>query len=308
MNITELLPLLEKNNKDLLSAVAIGLDQKSHIFLSLLIKLVKERNLSVQLLEIHDDFESNLNGLQVSFLGMSLIYVLDTRHLDEKKKSFIINYAKNYKGPHFLIILVDQIVNNLTFIELFRCTLIEYNQLFLLFYPSHMRKNNNYLRERVFQQVTNLSLDTACILMQYQIVLGNNITQFINEWIEEIVMPDRSLFTLSSYFFAKNSVLFWKYWDHIKYDYPDVFWTSFWSEQLFRSHGYLVYNKKKSNETKNISYRLPFSFIQKDYKKYTLPELAKAHNFLYQNDFHIKNGSSNPLELFFLQFLLNKFQ
>ncbi len=305
MNISELLLLLEKDSS---ARVAVfGVDQGAHIFISLFIQLLREKkNYALQQLQLQPEFD--LNSLQVSFLGMSLIYFLDIRIVDDKKRLAIVQYVRQYKGPHFLIIITDQIIKDLPLVDLFNITLPMYNQLFEIFYPTYVRKKSSVIVEKLFQQLSIISIDTACIMMQYQIVLGNNTTQFMQEWLDEIVMPEKSLFMLSSHFFAKNSAMFWKYWNTIKNDYPDIFWVTFWSEQLFRAHGYIWYRKNKPAESKNIAHRLPFSYIQKDYKRYSHYELAKAHDCLYNHDYYIKNGGTQSLDLFYLQFLLDEFK
>ncbi|HJZ23345.1 MAG TPA: hypothetical protein VJ201_02720, partial [Candidatus Babeliales bacterium] len=56
-------------------------------------------------------------------------------------------------------------------------------------------------------------------------------------------------------------------------------------------------------------YKLPFSFINRDWLLCNLTELRNAHQFLSTMDFRLKNGGSElGLEHFYGQFFENKFQ
>jgi hypothetical protein len=67
--------------------------------------------------------------------------------------------------------------------------------------------------------------------------------------------------------------------------------------------------QKKYTEAKKAQYKLPFSFINRDWSKYTLVELRNAHHFLSTLDFQLKNGFSEiGLEHFYTQFFDGKFK
>ena len=100
--------------------------------------------------------------------------------------------------------------------------------------------------------------------MHYAKVLGANTDYFISAWLEKIITPERSLFTLSTYFFAKKAQLFFAEWKNIFGQYSEQFWIAFWSEQLWRAHHYVDYSKAKQFAlAKKIGYRLPFTFMQR---------------------------------------------
>lgn len=87
-------------------------------------------------------------------------------------------------------------------------------------------------------------------------------------------------------------------------DYPAQFWIAFWSEQLVKAYGFVLYSQQKNySAAKKISYRLPFSFTKTDWKKIDQHELVRAHHFLYFYDFHIKNGGTDRMfDLFYSNF------
>ena len=90
-----------------------------------------------------------------------------------------------------------------------------------------------------------IPLDTACIVLSYATVVGSGYAQFIQSNLNKIVASDKSLFTLSQHFFAKSPVSFFSLWLEVASDYPEPFWISFWSEQLWRAYYFVKYTKKK---------------------------------------------------------------
>ena len=59
---------------------------------------------------------------------------------------------------------------------------------------------------------------------------------------------------------------------------------------------------------KKISYRLPFSFLNRDWRKFSLEELKGAHSFLYTLDYKLKNNCEpGYLDLFYMKLFNQKF-
>jgi hypothetical protein len=126
----------------------------------------------------------------------------------------------------------------------------------------------------------------------------------MEEWFNKIIAADVSLFTLSTYFFAKKSKQFFQLLAHIGPQYSEIFWVSYWSEAVWKAHYYIAFTKAKQfSEAKKISTRLPFNFIQRDWKLHSPESLKKAHQHLYEIDFSLKNGGSQGmLDLFYSRY------
>jgi hypothetical protein len=124
-----------------------------------------------------------------------------------------------------------------------------------------------------------------------------------------VVAPAQSMFNLSTYLFQKNGDKFFELWKRIAESYSAPFWVAFWSEQLWRASMFVTLNKqRKYNDARKIAFRLPFSFINRDWHNYSADELAAAHDFIYRLDGRLKNGGSDiGLDLFYAQFLSNQF-
>ncbi len=85
--------------------------------------------------------------------------------------------------------------------------------------------------------------------------------------------------------------------------YPEMFWVSFWSDQLWRASQYIAMQKVGDRASaRSIGFRLPFSFLQRDWQTVREDKLKRAHEIMYAFDFSIKTGGSCSFELMFLDF------
>ena len=65
---------------------------------------------------------------------------------------------------------------------------------------------------------------------------------------------------------------------------------------------------KDFSAARSFSYRLPFTFIQGDYKNVSLNELANCYKFLYNIDFALKRGFDFcSFDLFYVNYFTKKF-
>jgi hypothetical protein len=248
--------------------------------------------------------------LETSFLGMSTIFWLGNgTELDSRVNTLWVSYCARYKGPNTLFWFVSReqelpALTNALVVDLEdHCSVRDFNQLAVLFSKDY-EKGVPAFSASLFKAYDKITLEQACFFMNYSAVLGAKADQFFNQWANSLVLPEKSLFTLSQLFFAKDSSAFFKQWSLICNDYPEVFWVTFWSEQVWRAYYYVEYMQKRSfAEAKKIGFRLPFALLQRDWKNLQLSELKKAHNALYIGDFHVKNsGSAALLESFYLKF------
>jgi hypothetical protein len=163
--------------------------------------------------------------------------------------------------------------------------------------------------EKLVKGTRIASVDQLSMIAQYAGVIGKNVSLFSETWMKKINAPESSLFDLSSYFFGRKTEQFWTAWNLLKDEYAAPFWTTYWSEQLWRAHYVIkLYKENKITEAKQLSFRLPFSFLQRDWKNISAAELQHAHQFLYDGDYAFKNGGSEFfLEVFYATFLTKQF-
>lgn len=160
------------------------------------------------------------------------------------------------------------------------------------------------LYELTKESYKTMTLDTLVMLGQYRLVLGKNTHRFSQEWLGELIAPQESMFTLAQYFFARKSSHFFRMWKILYAQRDPLFWVAFWSEQLWRAYYVVTYIKKNQLvQAKQIAFRLPFSFLQRDWKQNSEKQMRDAHALLYEGDFRLKNGGSDLFfDLFFTRY------
>ena len=58
-----------------------------------------------------------------------------------------------------------------------------------------------------------------------------------------------------------------------------------------------------------MSFRLPFTFLNAGWRQFSYGELMNAHEAIYTDDCHIKNGGAEEmLDLFYAKFFGGKFR
>lgn len=259
------------------------------------------------------DFAALQAQLSTTFLGQQdLLWCGNVSGIDLSTKKKFLLFLQSYQGPHSLLAFVTskdlpsgfdkQSVVNLDD----PLSVAEREQLITLLFD-HLQWQQ--VHELTKESYKTMSLDMLVLLARYRLVLGKNSQLFMQQWFEKLLAPDESLFTLTQWFFARKPQHFFRTWHSIKDNYVPVFWTMFWSEQLWRAHYALLLRKEnKLAEAKQMAYRLPFSFLQRDWKNVSESELQQAHDFLYAADFNIKNGASDLfLEVFFNNFFSKQF-
>lgn len=288
------------------------------LFCSLLIeKLKKITSSRVESIDIQVCDSAKIAAkCATTFLGMHSYYWFYNISLaDTTQKKILHNLFTSYQGPHCLIFFSLQssiLINNPESIVVDipdTCT----KELFLdlvLFTEDSITDSMNFFVQQLFSGTTKeIPLDAACRVMQYATLLGTHQAVFIKYWMPHFVSSDHSLFSLSQHLFAKNEKVFFKTWATMMVDYPDIFWVSFWSEQLWRATIYIqLMSSNNRIEAEKIAYRLPFSFKNKGWFSWKTSELVAAHSFLYTTDTILKNGGTMfNVELFYSKLFAGDF-
>ncbi len=246
------------------------------------------------------DLEGLFAQLSITFLGQVCLYALKdgpSCSLSPTERKKLNLFLKEYTGPHYVYfftndplyeknaLVLDTVITQRSFQELVMSTGLNVAPSFI---------------EKLYTYRSSYTFDEALSLVRYADLLGARNDLFFSAWLTRILADDTSLFILSQYFFSQQKNLLIQEWIRLKDHYTPEFWIAFFSEQLWQAALYVQYTQAgKSAEAKRHAYRLPFSFFQKDYKRYTLTQLAKAHEFLYKIDHGLKNGyATDGLELF----------
>lgn len=284
------------------------------LFFSLFLRRLAQDYTAISYYNVQQLNDTLYAQLETSFLGLPRICWLGSlESLSKEQTEKWQRYISTYNGPNYILYTssLDQKVASTQKVVYIKEEMSkkDFNALFSFF----VRSIRSYDLERIDQIHTTLGaipLDAACLLLQYLQVTGPKDHEFMDSWLQRLITPQQSLFNISQYFFAKDRASFLAYWSDIKHAYTEQFWIAFFSDQLWRASFYCKYMKDaKWNEAKAIGFRLPFSFLQKDYKKLTFHELCNAHNWLYQCDYAIKNGAhTDRIDLFFYHFFAGYYQ
>jgi hypothetical protein len=254
-----------------------------------------------------------ISQLEMSFLGTGLLYWLrGFDQVDKKIRDRLMQYLTKYQGPHRIILLVaEQDKKNLQKEEIINIPEEVDIKLFEQLFTLDKKKTSGQavlIFKQLSQRYKKISVDDACMIVEYLKVAGCN-TQTMS-FFEKIIVPETSLFVISQYFFAKDSRAFFNVWHQYQLEYPLAFWSVFWSEQLWRAYFVWFYlNQKNHAAAKSMSFRLPFTYLQKDWKKSSLTELKNAHQYIYELDLNAKSSveTTYSLDLFYSKFFSNEF-
>jgi hypothetical protein len=248
------------------------------------------------------DINSNENEMLVAelastVLGERVCYIL--AGIQERLKKNTIPSLATYRGPHSIFCIVPELLPSLTVPVVTISTIIapaQFLELNNLLFNEELTSLTPFMQQ-VFNRYKHISFQAAYALLSYQRCVPATDALFFDQWIEEIVVPEHSLFELSSAFFAKNCASALRLWHTIKDGYGAHFWPVYWSEQLFRAVVYRSLKEQQVSIPPAVSYRLPFSFIQRDWRISTLPDLVRAHDLLYTFDQRLKLGGTALFEL-----------
>jgi hypothetical protein len=288
------------------------------LFFHHLMSFYKRNGLIIQSLSCSNDAGALKAILStMSFSGHITYWLEDFHSLSDKKQLELLQYLRMYDGPHRVLCFSDKVPqeyisknssDGFNIIEL-PTNITAQDFAMARFLVSEQLPIKSNFAAQMTMYADYLTLDSICLFAHYELVLGKNIDEFFTQWITRIIDPTSSFFILSQHFFSKKTKPFFRQWATVSEQYLPTFWVSFWTDQIWRSYMYCdLMKQKRYADAKKVQYKLPFSFINRDWSHYSLAELANAHQFLTTIDFKLKNGNSElGLEHFYNQFFENKF-
>lgn len=245
------------------------------------------------------DIEDIFAQLSITFLGQTSIYAIKDGDISVSDRKEFDSFLRDYTGPHHVYFFTSDPAygKNALLVET-AVTKSLFQELAVL--VNNVPVSSTFIG-KLFALKVSYTFDESLTLLDYANLLGTRSNEaFFAEWVQRILVDDVSLFTLSQYFFSQQKSLLIQEWSRLKERYPAEFWITFFSEQLWQATLYNRYAAKgKAAEAKRWTYRLPFSYVQRDWKKNSIERLVAAHEFLYHIDYGLKNGyATTGLELF----------
>jgi hypothetical protein len=129
------------------------------------------------------------------------------------------------------------------------------------------------------------------ILDGLDLVHIKNLDDFVR-YLTPMLPLNSELSKLSQAFFKRDRNFF-KHWSDLSAEYPPVFWLAFWSDQWWRAFHLITFAQKKNIVlAKKMGFKLPYSFITKDWQLYQPGYFQNLLSQLYVIDYNIKRGHS----------------
>lgn len=304
-------------------------DAYSLFFLQTLFSFLKEKNIA-SLTPLRVEGTKKLwETLEQCFLGETSFYwlgnVLESIKSKNKKGPDLIEILTLYRGPHSIAFFIPtdhklslsarkRMTQSKGMIELKNdINFIEASKLFSFFGASLTGAKRATVQELISNSGT-ITLDVACMLMQYLAVTNVRFIDSLKKNMAALVTPELSLVSLASAFFKKQERTFFSLWSERCHEYPIPFWTTYWSEQLWRAYHVMTFLKQNNfPAARRFSFRLPSSFLRYDWRQNSRTQLQKAYRMLYDIDFAFKTGALMPstavhsFDLLYCTHFLNKF-
>ncbi len=231
---------------------------------------------------------------------------------ESKAASTFKQYLCSYEGPHsiaFFITTADLPVQSCaTVVSL--PTMLDMQEFILLAqWLGHAEISK---KAALFQEIfynRKQSLQECMLLSEYAMLGSVKQAEVFGSYLQALYVPEVNLQQLSECFFAKREKDFFVAWERVQDQYPPIFWVMFWAEQLWRAlHVARFMQQKQFVNAKKMSFRLPYSFINKEWQRVKVDELAQSYEFLYQIDYAIKTGSTFcSQDLFFAHYFAGLF-
>lgn len=303
--------------KDEISVILIQGAVYPHLFFTQYFELLKSQiSCDIKMIDVQSNDFNFKSQLSTSFLGMNCVYWLSNAgDLKLKQKDDVIKYLMGYQGPHTVIAFFDTKTSldqqkHLLLVSVRDRYFLDDAKLLWPTSDLEQSKKILFFLTQIYKLKSSYSLDELYLLKNYQDLLGTDSKIFYQSWVARLVTADTSLFTLSQFFFEKKEKDFFKLWLQIKPLYSDMFWVSYWSDQVYRAYFFIRFTHAENYAAaKHVSFGLPFSFLKQTYKMYQLHELQGFHQGMYTIDIVLKNGgNSYEIDQIYIDFFTGKFK
>lgn len=221
----------------------------------------------------------------------------DKKTKDQQK---IINFLLNYNGPNSILFFVPSDVNiprgkKSDSIEIENSVTFAEFKILTQFFESAISSEKLLLVKKFFANSKDISFDFACSLLNYLELINAKYIDELFAYLSTGLYLEPSLFQLSESFFAVKPKQFFKLWSNVHDNYSEMFWLAYWSEQIWQaSHVIKFLKNKEFAQAKRMSYRLPYSYVDRHWRRMSLDHLSSLSDQLYGIDFALKRGALFP--------------
>jgi hypothetical protein len=295
-------------------SIAFVGEEYSPVFFSKVLEILAHSSIFSSKIEhiSHDEHsaESLKAMLGQSVLGGGGVYFLgDVAAVErtEKKRSELFVFLKNYQGPHRIVwFSSSKVAAHIPLVHVELEALVNEKLFYTLaqvFGVAFSPAKEALITSLFSSAGGSLALDSAVRMLDYiqLISIRKEDRGEVAAYLHKLAPSKVSLFNLSDYFFSGKDRQFFALWSVVSSEYPDLFWISYWSDQMWRAHGTVAaLAQGDATKARVASARLPFSFLRQHARRYSASYFIRAHSFLYEADYALKTGSSFcALDLFF---------
>jgi len=244
------------------------------------------------------DFAQWSGELSQSFLGQSTVFfgvVPAVQAKNSKVRQQAIQFLKTYTGPHAVWLLVDEEGAP----EFGACRKVAVASTIAAERLEEVAQIFDMVRSVAVVQAlavipvrTTLSLDTAMQLLLHAGYVPTRNPQPAEAFLQTLLPQEISLVQVAELFFKQNWPEFLKEWAAVSPLYSDMFWISFWTEQLWRAYWVCWYMERgQQTKARSMSYRLPASFTSGGWRHQSALILRAQYEHISFLDTGIKFGS-----------------
>jgi hypothetical protein len=246
------------------------------------------------------------------FSKHAIMFVGDIEQYEKPVGKKIIEYSVSYQGPWHICIFVshEYVKKNKLVINGYEApawvSRFDYEKI-ATWIGNGVLVNPEFTNE-LFTRYQTIPLDTACLMVQYQAVIGRHSELFWRFYSDTLVIEDEKspLYNLSTIFLMGDAYAFSKAWHAYKNRYEPEFWISFWEQQVWQALMYYKYAAAGSmDEAKRWGVRLPFAVLNNGWRKIKYPKLVQAYHDIAQFDGAYKSG--RVVSLLGLELLLARY-
>ncbi len=249
-----------------------------------------------------DDVEELMRLLSISFLGSAFVYFIpDISIFSSQARKKLETFFVDYQGCHTIVLASSEgsfEPSYATINALFedRLDAQQANRFAKIFFGN--RDESSFSESVLLEDFVALSL--------VRLVSAGIEKKDFDFYVARITANEGSVFSLAQFWLGKNIKEFGSLWRIMHDVYPVEYWVSFFSDLLWQA-AYCVERRGQGLE-RALTNRLPFSFTKRDWRTYTLRELAAAHAKLYELDWQTKHGgSAQQLDFFITKFVCGQF-
>ncbi|MBM3886292.1 hypothetical protein FJ364_00020 [Candidatus Dependentiae bacterium] len=236
--------------------------------------------------------------LQQTILGQAAFFWLGDveENFTIKQKELLLTGLQGYAGENRIALFVQEVPTKITLpiIQLpVDITAEEGIALAEIFAPKILINQSKLaIIESLFTQNQQFPLNLfLTILDSLELIHTKHVSDFA-KYLTPLLPLSTELSNLSQSFFKRDRNFF-NLWSSLSKEYPSVFWLAFWYDQWWRAFFVITFAQKKNIVlAKKMGFKLPYSFITRDWQSYQPEYFKNLLAKLYAIDYNIKQGYS----------------